>query len=115
MRLSPSNVQIIGNELAIAWNDGAESYLTFEAMRRACPCAACGGEPDVLGKVVRPAVQYSPASFRLRRYQMVGGYALQPTWEDGHSSGLYSFDYIRCLANAPAARDANPVEETPSR
>ncbi len=98
--LFPANLQVIGSELAIAWNDGRETYLPFETLRRACPCAGCGGEPDVLGYVVRPEVQYSPASFELRGWNMVGGYAWQPTWGDGHGSGLYAFDYLRRIAAA---------------
>ena len=105
MRLSPTSVQIIGDELAIAWNDGAESFLKLDHLRRACPCAACGGEPDVLGNVARPHVSYTPASFRMKGWQMIGGYALQPTWEDGHATGIYSFDYLRRLATAESAPD----------
>ena len=103
MRLSPNNVQVIGDELAIVWNDGAESFLKLPDLRRACPCATCGGEPDVLGTVVRPHVSYTPASFRLRNWQNIGGYALQPTWEDGHNTGLYTFGYLRRLAEAESA------------
>jgi DUF971 family protein len=98
MRLNPTNIQVIGNELAIKWNDGAESYLQLELLRRACPCASCGGEPDVLGRVVRPELTHRPESYGLRGCQIVGGYAIQPTWEDGHNTGLYSFDYLRRLA-----------------
>ena len=58
---------------------------------------------DVLGHVDRPLVSFDPArSFRLRAYGVVGGYALQPTWEDGHSTGLYTFDLLRRLGQ-PAA------------
>jgi len=98
MRISPVNVQPIGPELAIAWSDGAESYFPLEMLRRACPCAACGGEPDVMGNVVRPEVRYESASFELRRFQIIGGYALQLSWGDGHATGLYSYDYLRRLA-----------------
>lgn len=100
-RLTPTNIQQIGGELAIAWSDGAESYLPVETLRRACPCAACGGEPDVLGYVERPEVTYTPQSFVLQSWQIVGGYAVQPTWADGHGSGLYSFPYLRRLAGNP--------------
>ena len=100
MRLEPTNIQQIGDELAIVWNDGTESYLDLEFLRRACPCAACGGEPDVLGKVVRPNVTYSPESFQLTGFDIVGGYALQPRWADGHSTGIYSFTYLRRLGQA---------------
>jgi DUF971 family protein len=96
-RISPLNIQVIGNELAVAWNDRTETFLALEALRRACPCAACGGEPDVMGQVVRPQVAYTDKSFILTGHQLVGGYAFQPTWADGHSSGLYSFDFLRRL------------------
>jgi len=102
-RLFPKDIQTIGSELAIAWSDGAESYLPLEALRRACPCAACGGEPDVLGQVARPHVDYTAESFVLRGCQAVGGYALQPAWGDGHGSGLYTFAYLRRLAGNPIA------------
>ena len=97
MRLSPVNIQIIGEEIAIAWNDGTESFIQLESLRRHCPCAQCGGEPDVLGNVERPTVTYTERSFRLVRFEIVGGYALQPTWVDGHSSGLYTFQYLKRL------------------
>jgi DUF971 family protein len=100
MALAPTNIQQIGNELAIQWNDGSESYLNLEQLRRACPCAACGGEPDVLGNVLRPEVSYTVASFQLDGFVVVGGYALQFSWADGHSTGIYSFDYLRKLAAA---------------
>ena len=100
MRLEPTNIQQIGDELAIAWNDGTESFFKLEMLRRACPCAACGGEPDVLGNVSGPDVTYTDKSFQLVGFDLVGGYALQPRWEDGHRSGIYSFTYLRRLAQA---------------
>ena len=99
MRLELRNVQLIGDNLAIAWNDGTESFLQFETLRRACPCAACGGEPDVLGHVLRPQVSYTEKSFQLAGFDLIGGYALQPRWADGHSTGIYSFTYLRRLAH----------------
>lgn len=93
--LSLKNVAVIGNELALAWSDGEETYLTFEALRRACPCAACQGEPDALGRVVRPNPSLGPKAFDLASWEIVGGYALQPRWADGHATGLYSYQYLR--------------------
>ena len=101
-RLTPTLLQQIGGELAVAWSDGTESYLPLAALRRACPCAACGGEPDVLGHVVLPQVTHTPQSFVLTGWQVVGGYALQPAWADGHGTGLYTFPYLRRLAAEPA-------------
>ena len=100
MRIAPTTLQVIGNELAIAWNDGTESYLPLELLRRACPCASCGGEPDVLGNVVRPHVSYSAASFELIGWALVGSSAVQFRWADGHGTGIYSYQYLRRLATA---------------
>jgi DUF971 family protein len=102
MRLEPTNIQQIGDELAIAWSDGTESFLKLEMLRRACPCAACGGEPDVLGNVSsrQRGITYTDQSFQLVGFDVVGGYAVQPRWADGHSSGIYSFTYLRRLGQA---------------
>lgn len=106
MRLEPKNVQLIGGDLAIQWNDGAESYFPLEFFRRACPCAACGGEPDVLGNILRADVKYTADSFVLTGFNLVGGYALQPHWRDGHGSGIYSFQYLRRLDSAATAHES---------
>ena len=96
--LTLQNAVVIGSELALAWGDSSESYLQLEPLRRECPCAACKGEPDVTGKVLVPKVTHDPTrSYRLMKFEIVGGYALQPFWADGHSSGIYSFDLLRRL------------------
>ncbi|MED5418268.1 MAG: DUF971 domain-containing protein [Verrucomicrobiota bacterium] len=100
--LAIENIVVMENELAIAWADGKESYLELEALRRACPCASCQGEPDATGRVVRPQVNYSERSFLLGSYQPVGGYALQIHFADGHGTGIYSFSLLRELgASSP--------------
>jgi DUF971 family protein len=95
------DIQLIGREVALKWGDGSETYLGWETLRRACPCAGCKGEVDVMGQLHRgPEIPLIPQSFELVRVVPVGGYAIQPYWADGHSSGLYSFDYLRQLGQA---------------
>ena len=36
--MKPLDIQPIGHELAIRWEDGSESYIPLEKLRRACPC-----------------------------------------------------------------------------
>ncbi len=98
----PLRAEVIGEEFAIAWSDGAESFIALETLRRNCPCASCGGEPDVMGNVQRPHVSYGPHSFEMRGFRAVGGYALQPEWNDGHSTGLYTFRQLRALGDHAA-------------
>jgi DUF971 family protein len=99
--MQAKDVQHIGNELAIQWADGGESFIPLEKLRRCCPCAGCQGEVDILGNLHKsPAKPLPPTAFELKRIVPVGGYAIQPSWADGHDSGLFSFDYLRSLAAA---------------
>jgi len=95
-----NDLAIIGSELAFSWSDGLESYLDFETLRRACPCAACQGEPDVTGKVLMRNLTYREQSFQYLRHQLLGGYAIQIFWADGHSSGIYSYELLRSLGSS---------------
>ena len=99
--MRPVDIQHVGNELAIKWSDGGESFITLEKLRRECPCAGCKGEMDVMGNLyIGPEKPLRPDSFVLKGLAHVGGYALQPQWADGHSTGLYSFEMLRRLADA---------------
>jgi DUF971 family protein len=96
--MRPVDLQPIGEELAIKWEDGSEGFIRLENLRRACPCAGCKGEVDVMGQLHRgPERPLRPESFQLVRLVPVGGYAIQPIWADGHNSGLFAFEYLRRL------------------
>lgn len=97
--MKPLDLQQIGPELAIKWDDGRETFIPIEKLRRACPCAGCTGERDVMGNLHKgPEIPLNAQSFQLKRIVPVGGYAIQPVWGDGHSSGLFSFEYLLRLA-----------------
>ena len=97
--MQPLDLQTIGNELAIKWDDGQESFIPLEALRRHCPCAGCKGEMDIMGNLYKnPEQPLTPRAFELVRLARVGGYAIQPVWADGHGTGIYSFEYLRHLA-----------------
>jgi DUF971 family protein len=94
--MRPVDIQPIGEELAIKWDDGSESFLTLEQLRRACPCAGCKGERDVMGNLYKgPDLPLTPAAFILKGLTAVGTYGIQPVWADGHATGIYSFEYLR--------------------
>lgn len=94
----PLDIQQIGEELAIKWDDGGETFIGLETLRRNCPCAGCKGEVDVMGNLYKnPDRPLKPESFRLVRVERVGGYGIQPVWADGHATGIYSYDYLRGL------------------
>ena len=94
--MRPNDIQQIGNELAIKWSDGGESFIPLEKLRRHCPCAGCQGETDIMGNLYKnPEQKLTPAAFQLVRLMGVGGYAFQPVWADGHATGIYSFEYLK--------------------
>lgn len=97
----PQSIAAIGDELAIAWHDGMEQYLSLRVLREACPCALCEGEPDVMGNKVVLKKQLAPESFILKKYEFVGGYGIQFFWGDGHSSGIYAFQYLKNIDSRP--------------
>jgi DUF971 family protein len=93
--MHPLDIQQIGDDLAIKWSDGSEDFIALEKLRRHCPCAGCKGEMDIFGNVYKSPEQNLPAAaFQLKRIAVVGGYAIQPVWADGHATGIFPFDYL---------------------
>jgi DUF971 family protein len=108
--MRPTDLQQVGQELAIKWEDGSESFIPLDQLRRTCPCAGCKGEVDVMGNLYKnPEQPLSPNAFQLRRIESIGTYAMQPVWADGHATGIYSFDYLRRVAEAGQQQSESPA------
>ena len=103
MATTPEHLEIVGDFLAVRWNDRTESVVSLEGMRRHCPCAQCAGEPDVTGAVRRPLASPSlrAESFEVRSLERIGSYAVAVEWGDGHRTGIYSWSLLRSLADDP--------------
>ena len=87
--------------LSVKWKDGATSELPWVKLREACPCAECAalrvpGDADPLRLKLAPNTQLVGVDY-------VGNYAVQPRWGDGHSAGLFTWNYLRELAGLLAA------------
>jgi DUF971 family protein len=97
--MKPVDIQHIGSELAVKWDDGGENFIPLENLRRACPCAGCKGETDIMGNLYKnPGQPLTAKAFELVKFFSVGGYAIQPVWADGHNTGIYSFEHLRRIA-----------------
>jgi DUF971 family protein len=94
----PINIQLIGQEVAIVWDDGVETYFSFERLRAASPSASNIGERDILGNQYGGGGAKSFPGVQVLGWERVGNYALRFDFSDGHRTGLYSFDYLRTLA-----------------
>ena len=95
---APVNIQLIGQEVAIVWDDGVETYFSFERLRAASPSASNIGERDILGNQYGGGGAKSFPGVQVLGWERVGNYALRFDFSDGHRTGLYSFDYLRTLA-----------------
>ncbi len=95
---APANIQLIGEEVAIVWDDGVESYFPFEKLRAASPSAETQGERDILGNQYGGNGPTKFAGVQVLGWAQIGNYAIRFDFSDGHRTGLYSYDYLRKLA-----------------
>lgn len=93
----PKNIQLIGSELAILWDDGSESYITSSALRAASPSAETAGERDILGVLHGGEQGKDYSQVLVESWQFVGNYAIRFKFSDRHSTGLYSYELLKRL------------------
>ena len=90
--------ETVNDLMLFKWEDGLESYIKLKILREKCPCANWEGEKDVFGNIYKGDTKpMNENSFLLKGIQPVGYYALRPFWNDGHHSGIYSFEFLRTL------------------
>jgi DUF971 family protein len=110
-RKKPASVKIYvstGKGVDITWGDGHASHYDFVYLREKCPCATCDDErnkkaaeppapPGATSPVasgVLPMYKPKPGA---RSAQAVGHYAIKIDFTDGHSTGIFAFDYLRTI------------------
>lgn len=81
--------------LSIQFEDGARITLTAERLRVNSPSAEVRGHGGA-----RPPPVTGKENVKIVRLEPVGNYALRIVFDDGHDSGLYSWDYLSELAGA---------------
>ena len=81
-------------ELQITWSDGHLSLYPVRLLRLNCRCASCVHEVSR-----EPILDPATVSERIRPIEInpVGRYALNIIWNDGHSSGIYTYEHLRSL------------------
>ncbi len=88
-------------ELHITWADGRRSVYSLAYLRGKCPCAACRTEREERRGAALPILSTKPVEdLRAVDGWLVGNYALQLAWSDGHNTGIFDFSYLRMLDEA---------------
>ena len=106
LRKKPTSVKIhisSGAGVDITWADGHASHYEFAYLRDECPCATCNdarekkaafGEAAPILKSSPVLPMYKPKP-RAQSATQVGNYAIQFSFNDGHATGIYSYDHLR--------------------
>lgn len=104
IRKRPIDVKVhisSGDGVDITWSDAHTSHYAFSYLREHCPCATCretrGEKREVDAKKAggSAALPMFKPQITARAASSVGSYAIQIEFTDGHSTGIYSFDYLR--------------------
>lgn len=82
-------------ELSIRWSDDAETRYNAVQLRRSCPCASCVNEWT--GERILKAESVSD-DISIGSTSVVGRYALNFHFSDGHDTGIFSFQFLRRLS-----------------
>lgn len=81
--------------ITILWSDERESLYEASDLRRKCPCAGCVNEWTG-EQMLKP--ETVPDGLSFKNIGVVGRYALNFNFSDGHETGIYSFKYLREIA-----------------
>lgn len=95
---SPEKIELVGDFLALRWTDGKEVFLDSSTLRTNSPSAEQSGETDIFGRSSGGSSQNNYPEVKINSFEKVGNYALRLTFSDGHSSGIYSWDYFLSLS-----------------
>jgi ATP-binding protein involved in chromosome partitioning len=87
--------------LSVLWQDGRRDDLDVRDVRLACMCALCVNEMSGKRMLDPKTIRSDVAP---RTITSVGSYAITIAWNDGHGSGIYSFDLLRSLGDSAKAR-----------
>jgi DUF971 family protein len=79
------------------WSDGFTSTIKTEVLRDNCPCADCNEDKakkdSKFGFISLSNLK--PGKNAIAKIEVVGNYAITPTWKDGHDTGIYTFELLR--------------------
>jgi len=116
-RKKPTSVKVhvtSGAGVDITWADGHASHYDFVYLRDQCPCATCNDErikkeefgASAHGLAPSPVLPMFKPKPRAQSAISVGNYAIQISFSDGHSTGIYSYDHLRSICPCTECAEA---------
>ena len=95
MATEPKNIDINPDRIFIEWPDSTRSEFKAPFLRGVCQCANCVSE--VTGQLLIDRTKISD-DIKITRAEPMGNYAVSFAFSDQHSTGIYSYVYLRSLA-----------------
>ena len=117
MKNDPEHIAISKSKgIRIDWQDGHESNLPLELLRDECPCATCTGahgtvpqktnySQSTAGSSADPFPMYKP-KLKMVDVEAMGNYAIKIHWNDGHATGIYTWEHLRGICPCETCRQA---------
>lgn len=97
----PKGIKVLGSErkLQVEWNSGHVTQCSFGSLRKNCPCAECRTGRDnqagqLLDETSGELQLRSDRELVIKNVKLIGNYALQLEWSDGHTHGIYAWEYL---------------------
>lgn len=101
---TPTEIEKIGGTgIRLTWSDGHQATYPNAALREACRCASCVHEWS--GEKIISA-ENIPKDIMPIKIEAVGHYAVSIDWNDGHTTGIYAFDYLKEICPCKVCDDA---------
>ena len=107
------NIDRQAGTVTITWADWHTSVYELGWLRAHCPCANCREErlEAEQDDLVLKLTDAPPPSAELVDAELIGGYAIQFQWADGHSAGIYTFSALRKSCPCQECNPDGPPDE----
>ncbi len=93
--MKPLSIEQISDQvIAVKWDDGKESILFADKLRKDCPCATCKDNKEEKSNNPFKILKSNPNTVSFLSWEYVGNYALRFGFSDNHSTGIYTYDLL---------------------
>ena len=91
--MQPVKIDVEDGYFIVGWNDESVSKIKLANLRKNCPCAVCAEDRESRGSTYIPI--YTRDQLRIENINLMGKYAINIVWKDGHSSGIYEYTTLK--------------------
>jgi DUF971 family protein len=114
-QIAEADVDDARETLNITWGDQHASVYPLKYLRAECPCAACRtAREEARSNPLRVIGANERAPLHgISDIEPVGRYGMRIDWKDGHSTGIYTFEYLRQICPCEVCRVVRPPDDAP--